>query len=182
MGRQRALDHRHLVLHIRLAGQLTGAEKRVGDGNRMFTAERTEGTNVYQLFARKKASPKTSTQGKESSIFWYGFGQNFIQALHVAKETLGRVWKDTWEDLVSAYHRKIAKDRADEEGLVVNPDGITDMPGNGEVTYPSETGQALIPYQITEETYDYYEVRNYDRGTRIPTMRSIQTLPPGTSI
>ncbi len=100
----------------------------------------------------------------------------------MAKETLGRVWKDTWEDLVSAYHRKIAKDRADEEGLVVNPDGITDMPGNGEVTYPSETGQALIPYQITEETYDYYEVRNYDRGTRIPTMRSIQTLPPGTSI
>ena len=44
---------------------------------------------------------------------------------------------------------------------MVNPDGITDMPGDGEVTYPSETGQALIPYQITEETYDYYEVRNY---------------------
>ena len=132
-----------------------------GDGNRMFTAERTEDTNAYQLFARKKASPKTSAQGKESSIFWYGFGQNFIQALHVAKETLGRVWKDTWEELVSAYHRKIAKDRADDEGLVVNPDGITDMPGDGEVTYPSETGQALIPYQITEETYDYYEVRNY---------------------
>ena len=127
----------------------------------MFTAERTEDTNAYQLFAAKKASPKTSTQGKESSIFWYGFGQNFIQALHVAKETLGRVWKDTWEELVSAYHRKIAKDRADDEGLVVNPDGITDMPGDGEVTYPSETGQALIPYQITEETYDYYEVRNY---------------------
>ena len=35
------------------------------------------------------------------------------------------------------------------------------MPGDGEVTYPSETGQALIPYQVTEETYDYYEVRNY---------------------
>ena len=44
---------------------------------------------------------------------------------------------------------------------MVNPDGITDMPGDGEVTYPSETGQALIPYQIMEETYDYYEVRNY---------------------
>ena len=44
---------------------------------------------------------------------------------------------------------------------MVNPDGITDMPGDGEVTYPSETGQALIPYQITEETYDYYEARNY---------------------
>ena len=35
------------------------------------------------------------------------------------------------------------------------------MPGDGEVTYPSETGQALIPYRVTEETYDYYEVRNY---------------------
>ena len=33
--------------------------------------------------------------------------------------------------------------------------------GDGEVTYPSETGQALISYQVTEETYDYYEVRNY---------------------
>ena len=49
MGRQRALDHRHLVLHIRIAGQLTGAEKRDGDGNRMFTAERTEDINAYQL-------------------------------------------------------------------------------------------------------------------------------------
>ena len=132
-----------------------------GDGSRVFTANRTEDTKAYQLFAEKKASPKTSAQGKESSIFWYGFGQNFIQALHVAKEELGRVWKDTWEDLVSAYHRKIAKDRADEEGLVVNPEGVTNMPGDGDVTYPSETGQALIPYRVTEETYDYYEVRNY---------------------
>ncbi len=31
-----------------------------GAGNRMFTAERTEDTNAYQLFAEKKASPKTS--------------------------------------------------------------------------------------------------------------------------
>ena len=26
---------------------------------------------------------------------------------------------------------------------------------------PSETGHALIPYQVLEETYDYYEVWNY---------------------
>ncbi len=77
------------------------------------------------------------------------------------KKHLGGYGRIPWEDLVSAYHRKIAKDRADEEGLVINPDGIKDMPGDGEATYPSETGQALIPYQITEETYDYYEVRNY---------------------
>ena len=44
---------------------------------------------------------------------------------------------------------------------MINPDGITGMPGDGEVTYPSETGQALIPYRIMKETYDYYEVRNY---------------------
>ena len=43
------------------------------------------------------------------------------------------LWRELWEDLVSAYHRKIAKDRADEEGIVVNPDGITNMPGEGEV-------------------------------------------------
>ena len=160
-ARSYAYDTENRLIAVRDRKGLLMAALYDGDGSRVFTANRTEDTKAYQLFAAKKASPKTSAQGKEASIFWYGFGQNFIQALHVAKEELGRVWKDTWEDLVSAYHRKIAKDRADEEGLVVNPEGITNMPGDGDVTYPSETGQALIPYRVTEETYDYYEVRNY---------------------
>ena len=117
-----------------------------GDSNRMFTANRTEDTKEYQLFKEKKKSPKTSDQGREGSMFWYGFGQNFLQGFQVAKEAIGQTWRELWEDLVSAYHRKIAKDRADEEGIVVNPDGITNMPGDGKVTYPSETSQALIPY------------------------------------
>ena len=52
-----------------------------------------------------KNAPKTSARGEEGSIFWYGFGQNFIQALTVAKDTMGKIWMDTWETLVSAYHR-----------------------------------------------------------------------------
>ena len=132
-----------------------------GDSNRMFTANRTEDTKEYQLFKEKKKSPKTSDQGREGSMFWYGFGQNFLQGFQVAKESIGQTWRELWEDLVSAYHRKIAKDRADEEGIVVNPDGITNMPGAGEVTYPSETSQALIPYKVVTDTYDYFESRNY---------------------
>ena len=132
-----------------------------GDSNRMFTANRTEDTKEYQLFKEKKKSPKTSDQGREGSMFWYGFGQNFLQGFQVAKESIGQTWRELWEDLVSAYHRKIAKDRADEEGIVVNPDGITNMPGDGKVTYPSETSQALIPYKVVTDTYDYFESRNY---------------------
>lgn len=44
---------------------------------------------------------------------------------------------------------------------MVNPDGITNMPGEGEVTYTSETSQALIPYKVVTDTYDYFESRNY---------------------
>ena len=132
-----------------------------GDDNRMFTANRTEDTKEYQLFKEKKNSPKTSDQGKEGSMFWYGFSQNFLQGFQVAKESIGQTWRELWEELVSAYHRKVAKDRADEEGIVVNPDGITNMPGDGKVTYPSETSQALIPYKVVTDTYDYFESRNY---------------------
>ena len=132
-----------------------------GDDNRMFTANRTEDTKEYQLFKEKKNAPKTSDQGKEGSMFWYGFRQNFLQGFQVAKESIGQTRRELWEDLVSAYHRKIAKDRADEEGIVVNPDGITNMPGDGKVTYPSETSQALIPYKVVTDTYDYFESRNY---------------------
>ena len=35
------------------------------------------------------------------------------------------------------------------------------MPGDGKVTYPSETSQALIPYKVVTDTYDYFESRNY---------------------
>ena len=41
--------------------------------------------------------------------------------------------------------RKIAKDRADDEGLVINPDGITDMPMDGEVTYPQRDRSGIEP-------------------------------------
>ena len=76
-----------------------------GDDNRVFTASRTEDTKSYQLFAPKKdaddkgtdgtggvkkASPKTSAQGAEGSIFWYGFGQSFIEHLPLRKIHWGR--------------------------------------------------------------------------------------------
>jgi RHS repeat-associated protein len=138
-----------------------------GDSNRMFMAKRTQDTKEYQLFKnvsdREKTaySPKTSSQGDTASIFWYGFGDNFLQALNVAKDSIGSFWKEIYEDFVSAWHRKVKKDRADEEGIIVNPDGLTNMPGDGNVTYPSEISGALVPYGVKEDTYDYYEARNY---------------------
>ena len=63
---------------------------------------------------------------------------------------MGEKWDRIWEDIISAYHRKIAKDRADDEGIVVNPDGITNKPGEGDVTYTSDYDQTLIPYGTME--------------------------------
>ena len=130
----------------------------------MFTANRTEDTKEYQLFKEKKKSPKTSDQGREGSMFWYGFGQNFLQGFQVAKESIGQTWRELWEDLVSAYHRKIAKDRADEEGIVVNPDGITnsyDAFGNVFVSGNTETKN---PYTYNAEYTDASTGNQYLRA------------------
>ena len=74
---------------------------------------------------------------------------------------MGEKWDRIWEDIISAYHRKIAKDRANEEGIVVNPDGITNTPEEGDVLYTSDYGQTLIPYGTMEDEYHYYEIDNY---------------------
>ena len=127
-----------------------------GDDNRVFRASRTTKTATYEL-----KSPKTSAQGEKADIFWYGFGQSFVQSQSADKSSMGEKWDRIWEDIISAYHRKIAKDRADEEGIVVNPQGITNVPGEGDVTYASDYGQTLIPYGIMTDEYYYYEIDNY---------------------
>ncbi|WP_256765651.1 RHS repeat-associated core domain-containing protein [Streptococcus azizii] len=55
----------------------------------------------------------------------------------------------------------MAKDRANEEGLVVNPPDLGKLPGEGEVTYASEVKEVLIPYTTREDSFHYYEERNY---------------------
>ena len=60
-----------------------------------------------------------------------------------------------------AYHQKVAKDRATKEGIVVNPPELGNLPGQGEVTYASQVQDVLIPYTTREDTYNYYEERNY---------------------
>ncbi|WP_228062250.1 MULTISPECIES: RHS repeat-associated core domain-containing protein, partial [unclassified Streptococcus] len=54
-----------------------------------------------------------------------------------------------------------AKDRANDEGLVVNPPDLGNLPGEGEVTYASEVKEVLIPYTTREDSFHYYEERNY---------------------
>ena len=61
----------------------------------------------------------------------------------------------------TAYHQKVAKDRATKEGIVVNPPELGNLPGQGEVTYTSQVQDVLIPYTTREDTYNYYEERNY---------------------
>ena len=151
-----------------------------GDDNRVFTASRKEGKNTYQLFQRKpkedqsgdqvshagrgksgRKSPYTAPSGEENSLFWYGFSQNVLQALSTLPQTIGSIWHSIFDDVSRAYHQKVAKDRATKEGIVVNPPELGNLPGQGEVTYASQVQDVLIPYTTREDTYNYYEERNY---------------------
>ena len=139
-----------------------------GDDNRVFTASRKEGKNTYQLFQRKpkdtksgRKSPYTAPSGEENSLFWYGFSQNVLQALSTLPQTVGSIWHSIFDDVSRAYHQKVAKDRATKEGIVVNPPELGNLPGQGEVTYASQVQDVLIPYTTREDTYNYYEERNY---------------------
>ncbi len=139
-----------------------------GDNNRVFTASRKEGKNTYQLFQRKlkesksgRKSPYTAPSGDQHSLFWYGFSQNVLQALSALPQTIGSIWHSIFDDVSTAYHQKLAKDRATKEGIVVNPPELGNLPGQGEVTYASQVQDVLIPYTTREDTYNYYEERNY---------------------
>ena len=139
-----------------------------GDDNRVFTASRKEGKNTYQLFQRKPKdtksghkSPYTAPSGDQHSLFWYGFSQNVLQALSALPQTIGSIWHSIFDDVSRAYHQKVAKDRATKEGIVVNPPELGNLPGQGEVTYASQVQDVLIPYTTREDTYNYYEERNY---------------------
>ena len=139
-----------------------------GDDNRVFTASRKEGKNTYQLFQRKpkesksgRKSPYTAPSGEENSLFWYGFSQNVLQALSTLPQTVGSIWHSIFDDVSRAYHQKVAKDRASKEGIMVNPPELGNLPGQGEVTYASQVQDVLIPYTTREDTYNYYEERNY---------------------
>ena len=139
-----------------------------GDDNRVFTASRKEGKNTYQLFQVKpkdaksgRKSPYTAPSGDQHSLFWYGFSQNVLQALSTLPQTIGSIWHSIFDDVSTAYHQKVAKDRATKEGIVVNPPELGNLPGQGEVTYASQVQDVLIPYTTREDTYNYYEERNY---------------------
>ena len=139
-----------------------------GDDNRVFTASRKEGKNTYQLFQRKpkesksgRKSPYTAPSGEANSLFWYGFSQNVLQALSTLPQTIGSIWHSIFDDVSRAYHQKVAKDRASKEGIVVNRPELGNLPGQGEVTYTSQVQDVLIPYTTREDTYNYYEERNY---------------------
>lgn len=134
-----------------------------GEDNRVFTASRTQATNAYQLFKRKPEtkSPKTSPSGEAHSLFWYGFTQNVIQFFSSFASTGGYDWIGTFDTVSTAYHQKVAKDRATKEGLVVHPPSEDNLPGEDPVVYSSEVSDVLIPYTTKEDTYHYYETRNY---------------------
>ena len=134
-----------------------------GDSNRVFNASRSKKTTGYQLFSQKekKKSPRTSTKGDGNSLFWYGFSENIIQGFSSLSESAGHFWIETFDTISRAYHQKVAKDRANQEGIVVNPPDLGNRPGEGDVTYASEVQDVLIPYTNREDTYNYFEVRNY---------------------
>ena len=148
-----------------------------GDDNRVFTASRTQATNTYQLFQRKPkaTSPRTSPNGEENSLFWYGFTQNVVQFFSSLGTSQGYDWIDTFDTISVAYHQKVTKDRATKEGLVVNPPDEKNLPGQDPVTYASEVQDVLIPYTTKTDTYNYYEVRNYVNDVNQEHAQVLQT-------
>nr|WP_282183033.1 RHS repeat-associated core domain-containing protein [Streptococcus suis] len=151
-----------------------------GDDNRVFTASRTQATNTYQLFKRKPAdkkrkSPYTSPDGEANSLFWYGFTQNVVQFFSGFTTSEGYDWIETFDTVSTAYHQKVAKDRATEEGLVVNPPSEDNLPGEDEVLYRSQVQDVLIPYTTKEDTYNYYETRNYVNDVNQQHTQVLQT-------
>ncbi|WP_449450414.1 RHS repeat-associated core domain-containing protein, partial [Streptococcus suis] len=151
-----------------------------GDDNRVFTASRTQATNTYQLFKRKPAdkkrkSPYTAPDGEANSLFWYGFTQNVVQFFSSFTTSEGYDWIETFDTVSTAYHQKVAKDRATEEGLVVNPPSEDNLPGEDEVLYRSQVQDVLIPYTTKEDTYNYYETRNYVNDVNQQHTQVLQT-------
>ncbi|MGU8084082.1 RHS repeat-associated core domain-containing protein [Streptococcus suis] len=151
-----------------------------GDDNRVFTASRTQATNTYQLFKRKPAdkkrkSPYTAPDGEANSLFWYGFTQNVVQFFSGFTTSEGYDWIETFDTVSTAYHQKVAKDRATEEGLVVNPPSEDNLPGEDEVLYRSQVQDVLIPYTTKEDTYNYYETRNYVNDVNQQHTQVLQT-------
>ncbi|MDW8711039.1 RHS repeat-associated core domain-containing protein [Streptococcus suis] len=162
-------DTENRLLAVKDKAGLLMAALYDGDDNRVFMASRKEGKNTYQLFSRKpkdkgksgRKSPYTAPNGEENSLFWYGFSQNLLQSLSALPQTIGSIWHEIFDDVSTAYHKKVAKDRANDEGLVVNPPDLGNLPGDGDVTYASQVQDILIPYTTREDTYHYYEERNY---------------------
>ena len=76
----------------------------------------------------------------------------------------------------TAYHQKVAKDRATKEGIVVNPPELGNLPGQGEVTYASQVQDVLIPYTTREDTYNYYEERNYVNDVNVNIQKFLKPM------
>ncbi|MGG5371123.1 RHS repeat-associated core domain-containing protein [Enterococcus sp. AZ196] len=57
----------------------------------------------------------------------------------------------------------------------MNPPSLGNRPREGEVTYASEVKDVLIPYTIREDTYNYYEVRNYVNDVNQENTQVLQT-------
>ena len=69
--------------------------------------------------------------------------------------------KDFFESFMPTYDLKKQLLTATKEGIVVNPPELGNLSGQGEVTYTSQVQDVLIPYTTREDSYNYYEERNY---------------------
>ena len=69
--------------------------------------------------------------------------------------------KDFFESFMPTYDLKKQLLTATKEGIVVNPPELGNLPGQGEVIYASQVQDVLIPYTTREDSYNYYEERNY---------------------
>ena len=140
-----------------------------GDDNRVFTASRKEGKNTYQLFQRKpkdtksgRKSPYTAPSGDQHSLFWYGFSQNVLQALSTLPQTIGSIWHSIFDDVSTAYHQKVAKDRATKDGQAAASTSYH-LYGAGKTSTDTTGNPFAYNGEARDDTgLDYLRARYYD--------------------
>ncbi|MCQ9209566.1 hypothetical protein [Granulicatella seriolae] len=71
--------------------------------------------------------------------------------------------------------QKSGESKTYQEGILVNPPAIDQVPGRDEIQYAIKVQEVLIPYTTKTDTYNYYEVRNYVNDVNQENTQILQT-------
>ena len=136
-----------------------------GDSNRVFTATRAKRQTEKQILVKVNKSPDTSADGRNHSLFWYGFSQNMVQCLSEASIGAAKVWDRLFDMLETTIFQKNEsnkkKDSHSKKGLKAKESLNEEASKNQDhICKRPKFGDVFLPQTIKEEN-TYYEIRNY---------------------